>query len=143
MSQMNRFKSKFMQNFISHFMLQIYCKINSSTYLNSLCFYGFQVDPLVMLSNIQHQIGHAVEDAAGDVTAKNKLKSGSLFVSIIQHFYLNTYINAETIIFFMSASKIEVAIIIENTLEILCQYDLKSRHQVCLVCFYFLKKPSY
>lgn len=35
-----------------------------------------------MLSNIQHQIGHAVEDAAGDVTAKNKLKSGSLFVSI-------------------------------------------------------------
>lgn len=57
-------------------------QINSSTYLNSLCFYGFQVDPLVMLSNIQHQIGHAVEDAAGDVTAKNKLKSGSLFVSI-------------------------------------------------------------
>ncbi|XP_065932148.1 uncharacterized protein [Magallana gigas] len=38
-----------------------------------------EVDPFVMLYNIQHQIGHAVEDAAGDVTAKNKLKSGSLF----------------------------------------------------------------
>lgn len=35
-----------------------------------------------MLSAMQHQLGHAVEDAAGYVTAKNKLKFGSLFVSI-------------------------------------------------------------
>lgn len=68
--------------YLTFYATNLLLQINSSTYLNSLCFYGFQVDPLVMLSNIQHQIGHAVEDAAGDVTAKNKLKSGSLFVSI-------------------------------------------------------------
>lgn len=82
-----------------------------------------------MLSNIQHQIGHAVEDAAGDVTTKNKLKSGSLFVSIfIALLFEYVYKCRDNFYFFMSASKIEVAIIIENTLEILCRCDLKSRH---------------
>lgn len=50
-----------------------------------------------MLSTMQHQLGHAVEDAAGYVTAKNKLKSGSLFVGInffSWYSYLNTCIIA-------------------------------------------------